>query len=185
VIGLLVAKPGKRSVELHWRLSADARSFEIVRTPGVADAAESVVYDGAGSRTRHVDSGLKPGRIYRYRLLAADEAANRATRFVDFVARGALLIPAPGERVTSPPLLVWAPVRGARYYNVVLVRGRRIYSAWPMRARLQLPRRWVYKGRRHTLRPGTYRWYVWPGRGPLSAGNYGRMLGGSTFVVVR
>ena len=163
-IGMLVAKPGKRSVELLWRVSSDAVSVELARAPGT-DGAESVIYQGATSATSHLDQGLKAGRTYRYRLTAADEAANRATRTVDFVARGALLFPAPGERVSKPPLLVWTPVKGARYYNVILMRGRRVFSAWPVRARLQLRRTWTYRGSRYKLRPGLYRWFVWPGRG--------------------
>jgi hypothetical protein len=181
-IAMLVAKPGKRSAELHWRVSADAVSVELMRAGGDG-ATESVIYQGRASSTSSLDRGLKAGRTYRYRLTAADEAANRATRTIEFVARGALLNPAPGERVSKPPLLVWAPVKGASYYNVILVRGRRVFSAWPVRARLQLRRTWKYRGHRYKLRRGLYRWYVWPGRGKLSAGNYGRMLGGSTFVV--
>ena len=80
---------------------------------------------------------------------------------------GALLNPAPGERVIVPPFLVWTPVAGATYYNVVLIRGRRVFSAWPVRTRLQLPRSWVYRGQRQRLRPGLYRWYVWPVTGGL------------------
>jgi hypothetical protein len=105
------------------------------------------------------------------------------TKTLDFVARGALLFPGPAEQVAKPPLLVWSAVRGASYYNVVLVRGRRVYSAWPVHARLQLPHAWKYRGRKYKLRPGTYRWYVWPGRGKLSAGRYGKLLGASSFVV--
>jgi hypothetical protein len=179
---MLVAKPGKRSVELLWRVSSDAVSVELARAPGT-DGAESVIYEGATLATSHPDRGLKAGRTYRYRLTAADEAANRATRTADFVARGALLFPAPGERVSKPPLLVWTPVKGARYYNVILIRGRRVFSAWPVRARLQLRRTWTYRGSRYKLRPGLYRWFVWPGRGRLAAGKYGPMLGGSTFIV--
>ena len=64
----------------------------------------------------------------------------------------------------------------------MLVRGRRVFSAWPTSARLKMPRAWTYHGRRYKLRSGTYRWFVWPGCGPLSAGHYGKMLGGSTFT---
>jgi hypothetical protein len=135
--------------------------------------------------TSYLDTGLRPGRTYRYRLATIDEAANVGTKTLDFVARGALLFPAPGEKVNKPPLLVWAAARGASYYNVVLTRGRRVYSAWPVRARLQLARSWKYHGRGYKLRPGTYRWYVWPGRGRLSAGRYGKLLGASSFVVTR
>jgi hypothetical protein len=118
-------------------------------------------------------------------LGAIDEAANEGVKSLDFVARGALLVPGPGEQVSKPPLLVWSAVRKASYYNVVLVRGRRVYSAWPVHARLQLPRSWKYHGRRYKLQPGTYRWYVWPGHGKLSAGRYGKLLGASSFVVTR
>ena len=182
-IGLLAVKAGKRSAELHWRVSPDTRSVELARSPGRKGAAETLVYAGPGAAAGHLDTGLHVGRTYRYRLTGSDEAANKATRTVDFRARGALLNPAPGERLSAPPLLTWTPVKGATYYNVVLVRGRRVYSAWPVRSRLQLPRAWDYRGRRQQLRPGLYRWYVWPGFGPLSAGRYGRLLGGSSFVV--
>ena len=182
---MLVPKPGKRTAELIWRTTPDAQSVELLRSPGLNGEAQSVVFRGAGSATSYLDTGLRPGREYQYRLGAVDQAANEGTKTLDFVARGALLFPGPGEQVAKPPLLVWTAVRGASYYNVVLVRSHRVYSAWPVRARLQLPRSWKYRGRKFKLRPGTYRWYVWPGRGKLSAGRYGKLLGASSFVVKR
>jgi hypothetical protein len=182
---MLVTKPGKRTAEVIWRTTPDAQSVELLRSPGLNGEAQSVVFRGAGSATSYLDTGLRPGREYQYRLGAVDQAANEGTKTLDFVARGALLFPGPGEQVAKPPLLVWSAVRGASYYNVVLVRGRRVYSAWPVRARLQLPHSWKYRGRKYKLRPGTYRWYVWPGRGKLSAARYGKLLGASSFVVKR
>jgi hypothetical protein len=184
-IALLTPKAGKGSARLYWRTSPDAGSVELRRSPGLKGADESVIFTGPATATSYLDKGLRPGRTYHYRLSAVDDAANEATKTVAFVARGALLYPAPRERVSKPPLLIWAAAKGATYYNVVLVRGRRVFSAWPVHARLQLPQRWTYRGQRRTLRPGLYRWYVWPGRGPLSAGRYGPMLGGSSFVVAR
>jgi hypothetical protein len=172
----------KAGVRLHWTDSADVKSLEIQRAPGLKGAAQSVVYRGASLSNSWVDRGLRPGREYRYQLTVSDDAANKTTKTINFVARGALLAPAPGERVTKAPLLVWTPVRGASYYNVVLVRGRRVFSAWPTRTRLKVPRAWTYHGHRYTLRSGSYRWIVWPGFGSLSAGQYGKMLGGSTFT---
>jgi hypothetical protein len=184
-ITLLVPKAGKQRAQLIWRTTTDAQSVELLLSPGVSDETESVIFRGSSTATSFVDSGLRAGRRYHYRLIATDQAANQSTRKLEFVARGALLYPAPGQRVTKPPLLVWTAVRGASYYNVVLVRGRRVFSAWPLRARLKLPRAWTYHGRRYKLRPGTYRWYVWPGRGRLAAGRYGKLLGASSFVVSR
>jgi hypothetical protein len=184
-VTLLVPKPGNRAADLIWRTTPDAQSVQLARSPGLNGEAESVVFRGSSSVTSYVDTGLRPGRTYHYRLSAFDEAANQAARQLRFVARGALLVPGPGERVVKPPLLVWTAVKEASYYNVILVRGRRVFSAWPVRARLQVPRTWKYRGHRFTLRPGTYRWYVWPGRGKLSAGRYGKLLGASSFVVAR
>jgi hypothetical protein len=182
VLGALSVKPANRKAHLRWKAPEDASSVVLVRSPGLKGAAESVVFNGTGLSRGYTDRGLRPGRNYLYRLTAADAAANQASKTLEFLARGALLFPAPGERVTRPPLLVWEQARGASYYNVILIRGRKVFSAWPVRARIRLPRAWTYHGRRYKLRPGTYSWYVWPGRGPLSAGQYGKSLGGSTFT---
>jgi hypothetical protein len=182
-LGALIVKAGNRKAHLHWKAPADASSVELARAPGLKGAAESVVFRGTALSRGYTDRKLRPGRNYVYRLTARDAAANQATKTREYVARGPLLNPAPGERVSRPPLLVWTPVKGASYYNVILSRGgRRVFSAWPLRSRLRVPRAWTYNGRRYKLRPGTYSWYVWPGRGPLSAGKYGSMLGGSTFT---
>jgi hypothetical protein len=181
-VGAVTAKPGNRIVDLAWKASADTVQVDVLRSPGVGGAAaETLVYRGAGAGFR--DKGLTPGRKYRYTVAVYDPATNRATRSIDFVGRGKLLNPAPAQQVKSAPFLTWTPVKGATYYNVVLVRARRVYSAWPSQPRLQLSRSWTYRGRRYRLRPGVYRWYVWPGFGRLSAGHFGGLLGGSTFVV--
>jgi len=91
--------------------------------------------------------------------------------------------PPPGAKVASPPRLAWAPVENATYYNVQVWRGRRIFSAWPSRPSLRLKRSWIYEGRRYRLTPGRYRWYVWPGFRGRGAKSFGRLLGGSSFVV--
>jgi hypothetical protein len=177
----VTAKPGNRSAELAWRKSSDTKLIEIVRAPGRNGQGESVVYSGSEAGFR--DTGLVVGRKYEYRVAGIDEAANRAEHKVDLVATGALLSPAPGERLTAPPRLVWTPVKGATHYNVQLIRGRKVLSAWPARPGFRLRRTWIYNGRRYQLRPGLYRWYVWPGFRRGSTSRYGRLLGSSTFVV--
>lgn len=172
---------GNRSTQLTWRASADAQVVEVARSPGRDGQAETIVYRGSATTFR--DSGLAVGRKYRYRVTGFDAALNRIDQSVVMTATGALYGPLPGTRVQSPPNLVWAAVKGASYYNLQLIRGRKVLSAWPARPGFQLRRTWLYKGRRYRLRPGVYRWYVWPGFGRIATADYGRLLGSSTFVV--
>jgi hypothetical protein len=73
-------------------------------------------------------------------------------------------------------------VKRAAYYNVQLVRGKKILSAWPASNHLRLRSSWVYQGHHYRLHRGVYRWYVWPGFGARSKARYGSVLGGSSFV---
>ena len=173
---------GNRSVRVGWRKSDDTQVVEVLRAPGRNGQGESSVYRGTENGFR--DTGLVVGRRYEYRILGVDQAENRVEHKVSLVATGPLLSPAPAATVTSPPTLVWTPVKRATYYNVQIIHGRRVLSAWPERPSFRLRRTWLYKGRRHRLRPGVYRWYVWPGYGRRSAARYARRpLGSSTFVV--
>jgi hypothetical protein len=177
--------PGDRSVVLRWAM-ADAApliGLQIVRRPGLHGRKSSIVYVGRGAAYRdvHVRNGVR----YRYTLRAHDQAGNVTVRNAMVTPGPRLLAPPDGIRISTPPLLRWTPVRGASYYNVQLYWDRRkVLSAWPSRTSLQLARSWYYGGRRR-LRPGRYRWYVWPGFGSLAAASYGRTIGSRTFVVTR
>jgi len=171
------------AIDVRWTASADARLAEVKRSSTRKGAASATVYRGAAKTFR--DKHLRAGARYRYIVTVFDAASNSAIKVVSTTATGALLSPLPGARVGAPPRLVWTPVKGASYYNVQLIQGRRILSAWPTRPQLRLPRTWIYQGQRYRLRAGRYRWYVWPGYGLLSAAHYGRLLGGSSFVVAR
>jgi hypothetical protein len=174
----VTAKHGDRSVLLGWTASPDVQVVQVARSRGSGPA--KTIYRGTAGAFR--DKGLRPGAKYYYTVTAFDAAANPAAQALTVTATGRLINPVPGEHVASPPRLTWLPVKGASYYNVQLIRGRRILSAWPTHAHLQLSRSWVYRGHRYRLRPGVYRWYVWPGFGLLPRGNYGRMLGVSSFA---
>jgi hypothetical protein len=181
-LGTVTVKHGNRNVLLKWTASPDTHVVQVTRTRGSSGPSKNV-FTGAGNKVR--DKGLRPGAKYKYTVTAFDPAANAAAKGLVVTGTGPLVNPVPGKRVTSPPRLVWTPVKRASYYNVQLIHDGTILSAWPTRANLQLKRSWIYKGRRHRLRPGVYRWYVWPGFGLLAQAHYGRRLGGSSFVVAR
>lgn len=73
--------------------------------------------------------------------------------------------PARTKRATPPEkrTFAWAPVAGAAGYEVQLFRGPdRLLLKRTRDSRLELSASWRYEDRRVELRPGTYRWYVWP-----------------------
>lgn len=179
-IAKLRAKAGNRRLGLKWTASTDAQHVELTRAPGRRGAASTKVYSGPAAS--YLDTGLKIGTVYRYTATAFDQAGNSATKLLTVTATGPLLSPVPGARVGSTPRLAWTPVKKATYYNVQLVRGKKIFSAWPTSTHLKLPKSWVFNGHRYRLHRGVYRWYVWPGFGQFSASKYGGLLGGSSFL---
>jgi len=182
------ALPGNRKVRVTWTSSADSSS-EVVRLS--RKQAPVVIYQGTGEVI--TDRSLRNGRRYRYVVTRIDQAGNRAAGGVRSVPTASrLLLPSAGERIrltgqdTSLPLLVWKPVRKARYYNVqVFHRGRKVLSAWPEQRQRRLERRWAYRGADHKLTAGRYCWHVWPGYGKRSLHHYGKRLGTSCFRVMR
>jgi hypothetical protein len=180
-LGKLTAKHGNRSVLLAWRSSPDVAVVQLTRSKG--SGGNKTIYRGTAGAFR--DKGLRPGAKYRYTVTAFDAAGNSAAQTLTVTATGRLVNPAPGDHLSVPPRLAWLPVKGATYYNVQLIRGKLILSAWPRHPYLQLSRSWVYKGHRYRFGRGVYRWYVWPGFGFLSQGHYGRLLGASSFAFGR
>jgi hypothetical protein len=181
----VVGNPGDRSVNLSWDASANVApitSLQIERTPGFSGAASSVMQ--RGNSGAYTDSQVRNWVHYRYTITARDEAGNVSARTITVTPGPRLLGPANGARLTTPPTLRWTPMRSATYYNVQLFRGdRKVLSTWPAHAKLQLKRTWHFGGHLWRLKPGKYRWYVWPGYGRRSAARYGSMVGKGTFVV--
>jgi hypothetical protein len=151
-----------------------------MRSSNARGGKSRLVY--SGTRASFRDTRVKVGTRYRYTVTAIDQAGNRAAKTLTVASPGTLFAPMPGERVSRAPVLRWTPVKRAQYYNVQLVRGKKILSAWPATTHFQVPRSWLYHGHRYRLHRGAYRWYVWPGFGTLSANRYGGVLGGSSFV---
>jgi hypothetical protein len=179
-------RAANRRAILSWTLPRDS-DLDIVsvsRTVGSSSQGATTVYRGRGSRFE--DRNLRNGVLYRYVVAAYDRAGNRSPGVAALARPTApkLVQPPDGARVTGVPRLAWVRVPNATYYNVQLFRGtRKILSIWPAANRLALPRTWTFGGRRQTLAPGVYRWYVWAGFGPRSRARYGPVLGMSTFVV--
>jgi hypothetical protein len=81
-------------------------------------------------------------------------------------------------------LFVWLPNRGASYYNVRFLKGTRtVFEAWPTDARVTVPIRGTFRGRRFAFTNGRYRWVVRPAFGPRSSSRYGEPIVRSIWVV--
>jgi hypothetical protein len=183
-LGNLTVRRGNRLVKLSWQASPDATVIEVRRRPGRGDEPETVVF--RANAPRFTDTGLENGKRYEYTVAALDAASNADRRTAAVVPLPALYDPAKGARVRGAPLLQWLPVPKATYYNAQLwFKGRKIMSMWPLKPFLQLRRAWAFGGRNHRLRPGVYRWYVWPGFGRKVQRRYGKLIGSSSFVVTR
>lgn len=174
--------PGDHRVMLRWQVTPDTTRVQVVRTPGSAGVRSRAVYDGGAPR--FTDTGAANGTAYLYTVTAFDAAGNSASASVR--ATPSALLPRAGVKVHQSPILRWHAVAHATYYNVQLFRGdRKVLSTWPTRSRLHLHRRWTFRDHSYRLRPGRYRWYVWPGFGSRSAHRYGPLIGRSSFRFVR
>jgi hypothetical protein len=156
------------------------------------DVASGAAAGGPGAYT---DTTASNGTHYTYTVTAHDRADNRAPASIgaDPTAAAHDNSPVPvihlspvTKKVAALPVLRWRKVKGARYYNVQLYRGRvKILSIWPRTNRLQLKRSWTYAHKKRSLSPGTYKWYVWPGFGARKAAKYGTLIKKDTFRVKR
>jgi HYR domain len=187
-VSALRAERGDARVRLRWRRppTPDFERVEILRSENQVGAAQTRVF--RGSETTFLDRALVNGTAYRYVVVSYDRAGNRSPGVAIVATPKAtmLLKPLEGARISRAPTLTWARARGATYYNVQLYRGvHKALSIWLERTSFKIKRQWTFAGRRERLRPGFYRWYVWPGIGDPALGNYGPMLGESSFTIVR
>ena len=184
VLGL-TRRVGYGLLRLAWSAPTDPDfdHVEVVRSRGTKGAARTVVYEG--SAAGYTEKRFRNGTYFRYEIRSYDHAGNISPVVGVVVPPSALLrSPRNGAAVRVPPLLLWARVPRASYYNVQVYRGsRKVLSAWPAKAKLKMRRSWVYQGHRFPFRKGVYHWWVWPAFGPRSKAAYGQLLGTGTFVV--
>jgi hypothetical protein len=173
-----------RLLQLRWKSPSDADFDHVVVVVGrnPKRSPTTRVYFGAG--TSYANSKFQNGTYYRYAIISYDHAGNASRGSAVVVRAGALLTsPRVGARLRRPPLLDWASVPRATYYNVQLYRGsKKVLSAWPARSSLRVKRTWWYQGASNRLKKGVYSWYVWPGFGRRSQTRYGQLLGQAAFV---
>ena len=142
---------------------------------------------GADQHTSQLDNTLGASTLPRKSKQAGPKKKTirpsavrpRSTRRSNKAGRAESPAPAPQARV-----FVWPAVEGALYYKVQFFRaGDEVFEALPSAPRLGLPARWVYKGRRLRLVPGTYSWRVLPAFGSRAHPRYGDPIVRSLWVV--
>jgi hypothetical protein len=177
------AVPGNRSAAVSWSPPADADSFILTRSLASGGAATTVY---RGSAHDYVDQGLTNGTRYTYTVTTLDAAGNQsAPASISTVADGSTLRPFIDTEVFQAPSLTWAKKSKASYYNVQIYLGKsKVLSIWPKTTSLKLRSKWRFNRHSYSLKPGLYRWYVWPGVGRMAAHKYGALVGSSTFRVV-
>jgi hypothetical protein len=183
-ISHFVVAAADSAATLTWVTSPDTTVVEVERSLGGGGRAEAMVY--TGSKKTFVDMRLRNGRRYRYTVTGYDQAGNSATATAFALPTSMLLGPAEDGEVPAakPVVLAWTRLARADYYNVQLFRnGAKILSAWPTGPQLRLEHEWQYNGHTFTLKPGHYRWLVWPGIGSKAANTYGKRLGLRDFTV--
>ncbi|HEY7629205.1 MAG TPA: hypothetical protein VH817_00795 [Thermoleophilaceae bacterium] len=177
----LTTTPGNHRIDVAWTTSG-ASQVTLVRSAPGRTSPPRQIYSGSPQPLSFVDKGLVNGRRYVYTLTATDQAGNTRTRTMRGIPSGSSLRPYAGTAVGSAPLLTWKNPARARYYNLQLWRGgKKVMSTWPLKPSFQVPANWRFRGRRQTLKPGHYRWYVWPGYGLRKQNRYGRLIGTSSF----
>jgi len=192
----LKVRAGDGFIELTWALPKDADfdHLTVTRSTGTGSTGQTVY---SGKSTHLKERHLRNGLTYRYVFVTWDSVGNRSVGSAARATpkRAVLYFPVDGAVVSKPPVLRWARISGASYYNLQVYRlraslqsraalpGQKVLSVWPINAHYALTKKWKFAGRTRRLTPGRYAWFVWPGFGLKKAGRYGTLLGQSTFVV--
>jgi hypothetical protein len=123
---------------------------EVGERPAAADSSGSVVGVGGPAPATTPAPGTTPARA-----TTPAPATTAAPRSAGPSRKAAASRPADRR-------FAWAPVPGATGYHVEFFRGpSRVLSKETVEPLLTVPAQWTVNGRKRSLRPGTYRWYVW------------------------
>jgi hypothetical protein len=167
---------------VRWTSTSPSDTVVVERAARGSKAAATVF---RGSASSFADKKIRSGLEYIYSVQSRDQAGNSSQKVsVAGLPKVLTLHKTPYiPRAAQKPILRWAAVRGATYYNVQLFRGsKRILALWPSRHQVGLPTAWKWAGKRHRLTHGRYRWYVWAGMGQRSFANY-KTLGSAQFII--
>ena len=172
------------SLSLSWTATKDVVLTKVTRSPGPKGKKTGVVYQGKARK--FVDRKLGAGTKYWYQVTLVDQAGNESSKTIGMQPTAGIFAPGDGAVVAEPPVVQWAAVSKARFYNLQLWRGNlKLLTTWVKKPKLALPLHWSMKGARHSLVDGSYRLYVWPAFGTTRAPRYGKLVGQVDFVVKR
>jgi hypothetical protein len=180
-------RPPAITVPAAEQLTTRVRQGKVV----TYSASATDIVDGAVAVTCSPASGTTfPVGATTVNCTAADRRGNATSAsfgvtivLVRRAKQATLFAPSAGARVTAPPLLRWLKPSKVHFFNLQVYRhGRKVLSAWPIRARFRLHKSWTFAGREYRLKPGAYTWLVWPAFGSQTKPRYGKLLGQSTFV---
>ena len=153
-----------------WRKRAAARAWK-----PIADRVEADSF---------TDRAVSNHVRYLYRIRSFDVAGNVSAGVTLSAWPTPIVSPQYDAIVHSAPLVDWASVKNATYYNMQLWRdGRKLLSVWPGGSQHRLRSSWTFQGRRHMLSGGRVIVYVWAGFGPKAAARYGPLFGQTRFEV--
>jgi hypothetical protein len=180
-------RPPAITVPAAQQLTTKVRQGKVVTytasASDVVDGAVAVACSPASGSTFPVGATTVTCSASDRRGNAASASFGVSIVLVRHAKQATLFAPRAGARVTAPPLLRWVKPRKVHFFNLQLYRhGRKVLSAWPIRARFRLHRSWKFAGREYRLKPGPYTWLVWPAFGSQAKPRYGKLLGQSTFL---
>jgi hypothetical protein len=169
-------------VRLEWKhpIDADYDHVRILRKRSGAELWKTIAT--RRSATAFKDTAVQNDVRYRYRIQSVDHARNASTGAEVNGRPSKIYSPVFGAIRRSPPLIDWAPVRNATYYNVQVWRnGHKVLSRWPLRSSLRMRSQWMLDGRNFSFTSGHYVVYAWPGFGSKASARYGGLLGWTAF----